>query len=128
MVPSPDRTELPGVRLYRDLMDRRRPDPPEQADREYKPLPYSFVSLEGYLNARLLTEVLDRLGDDPRRDRVREATAESIKDFDLGIGAPASFGQDKHPHQALDHVYFTVARDGRFVDLVDDEWRERWGR
>ncbi len=122
VVPSPYRVELPGVQLYRDLMDRRRPAPPEQADKDYQPLEYSFVSLEGFLNARLLTEVLERVGPDRG---VREA-AESVKDFDPGIGATVSFGPGKH--QAMDHIYFTVAEDGRFVRLADTEWETRWGK
>src|SRR5207244_2722846 len=70
VVPNPSRVELPGIRLYRDLMDKHHPAPPEEADKDYEPLPYSYVSLEGFLNARLLTQVLDRLGDDPRRDDI----------------------------------------------------------
>ena len=126
VVPSPD-SNLPGVRLYREMMDKHRPGLPAQADSDYRPLPDSFVSLEGFLNARLLTEVLDQLGDDPRRDAIPK-TAESIEDFKLGIAAPAAFGAGRR--QAMDHVYYTVAsaKDGQFVRLKDDEWRERWGR
>ncbi len=127
VVPSPYRRDLPGVEKYRELMDKYRPDPPDQAPSDYKPLDYSFVSLEGFLNARLLTEVLERLGPDPRRDHVREA-AESIKDLDLGLGPDAlvSFGPNRH--QGTDRVYFTAVEDGRFMRLADDEWRKRWGR
>ena len=106
-------------------MDARNPAPPEVADRDYQPLPYSFVSLEGFLNARLLTEVLDRVGPDLRRDRVKDA-AESIRDLDLGVVGAASFGPGMH--QATHQVYFTVAEDGRFVRLPDEEWQKRWGR
>ena len=122
VVPSPYRDDLPGVQLYREMMDKHRPALPEAADKNYEPLQYSFVSLEGFLNARLLTEVLDRVGPDRG---VREA-AESIKDFDLGIDAPASFGPGKR--QAMSRVYFTVAQDGRFVRLPDEDWEKRWGR
>ncbi len=121
VVPSPYRTELPGVQQYREMMDRHRPAPPDAADKNYAPLQYSFVSLEGFLNARLLTEVLDRVGPDRG---VREA-AESIQDFDLGIDASASFSRDNH--QAMHHVYFTVAEDDRFVRLPDEGWK-RWAR
>src|SRR5207302_9538451 len=105
VVPSPYRQDLPGVQQYRDLMDKRRPAPPEVADKDYEPLQYSFVSLEGFLNARLLTEVLERVGPELRRDRVRGA-AESIKDLDLGMDAKATFGPDRH--QATERVYFSV--------------------
>ena len=127
VVPSPFRRDLPGVEKYRELMDKHRPEPPDQAPKDYQPLDYSFVSLEGFLNARLLTEVLERVGPEPRRDRVRKA-AESIKDLDLGLGPDAlvSFGPDRH--QGTDRVYYTAVEDGRFMRLADDEWRKRWGR
>ncbi|HVS35995.1 MAG TPA: ABC transporter substrate-binding protein [Gemmataceae bacterium] len=126
VVPNPY-SDLPGVKLYREMMEKHHPDLPAIADQDYQPLPDSFVSLEGFLNARLLTEVLDQLGDDPKRDALPKA-AESIKEFNLGIAAQAAFGPGKR--QAMDHVYYTVAsaQDGRFVRLKDEEWRERWGR
>jgi ABC-type branched-subunit amino acid transport system substrate-binding protein len=127
VVPSPYRVDLPGVRLYRDLMDKNHPPPPEQAAKDYEPLPYSFVSLEGFLNARLLTELLDRLGPNPDRKNIVEK-AESIKNFDLGIGAEVSFGPDRRQGMDHDSVYFTVADEGRFVRLPEDDWQKRWGR
>ena len=132
VVPSPYR-DLPGVKEYRSLMDRRRPPLPEQAAGDYEPLKYSFVGLEGYLNARLLTAVLERVGPEMRRDRIQQA-AESIRsldDLDLGIEATASFGPNKH--QAMNRVYFTVVEkdeegDPRFVRLPDEDWKKRWGK
>jgi hypothetical protein len=123
VVPSYHLTELPAVRQYRALMDKHNPAPPAGvAEEGYQPLPYSFVSLEGYVNARLLVEVLQRLGPNPRRTRIKE-TVEAIRDFDLGIGVTASFGANRH--QGLDEVYFTVVEDGRFVRLGD--WK-RWNK
>jgi branched-chain amino acid transport system substrate-binding protein len=117
VVPSYSDTSLPAVREYRELMDRYRPMPPRDLlDEDYAPPRYSFISLEGYLNARLLVEVLRRMGPDPRRERIKEVV-ESIKDLDLGIDATVSFGPGKH--QGLDQVYYTVASDGRFVTLKD---------
>jgi ABC-type branched-subunit amino acid transport system substrate-binding protein len=125
VVPSPYREDLPGVAEYRRLMQKHKPEPPPGADPDYRPLPYSFVSLEGFLNARLLTEVFDGVGPDLRRDRLKPA-AEAIKDLDLGIGTTFSFAAGKH--QATDFVYFTAVQDGRFMRLADEEWRRRWGR
>jgi ABC-type branched-subunit amino acid transport system substrate-binding protein len=123
VVPSYSETGLPAVRQYRELMDRYRPMPPrELLDEDYTPPRYSFISLEGYLNARLLVEILRRMGPDLRRERIKEVI-ESIADLDLGIDATVSFGPGKH--QGLDKVYYTVVTDGRFVTLEDwKAWRK----
>jgi hypothetical protein len=88
----------------------------------YLPQPPSFVALEGFLNAKLLVAILKQMGPPFERNRLKQA-AESIKDLDLGIGVPISFAADRH--QAVDRVYFTVVRDGRFEPLED--WK-RWSK
>jgi ABC-type branched-subunit amino acid transport system substrate-binding protein len=121
VVPSYNQKDLPAVALYRKLMKKHDPVPPSGvADPDYKPLPHSFVSLEGFLSARLVVEVLRKLGPNPRRDRLR-AAAESLKDVDLGLDTLVSFGPERH--QALDEVYYTTVEKGRFVVLSD--WK-RW--
>jgi hypothetical protein len=123
VVPSYDDLTLPAVREYRELMARHQPLPPQQLLKdEYKPVPHGFVSLEGFLNAKLVVAVLERMGPPFERQRIRP-TAESVRDLDLGIGVPFSFGPDRH--QATDRVYYTVVRDGRFVALTNwEEWRK----
>jgi ABC-type branched-subunit amino acid transport system substrate-binding protein len=119
VVPSYDDLTLPAVREYRELMARYSPLPPQQLLKdEYKSVPHSFVSLEGFLNAKLLVAVLEKMGPPFERSRIR-AAAESIRDLDLGIGVPFSFGPNRH--QATDRVYFTVVRDGRHEALTDWE-------
>lgn len=125
VVPSPFRDDLPGVVEYRRLMDKHKPGPPPGADAAYQPLEYSFVSLEGFLNARLLTAVLDRVGTEPRRDRLKGA-AESLAELDLGTDTKLGFG--KGDHQATGRVYYTAVQEGRFVRLADEEWQGRWGK
>ncbi len=118
VVPSYEDVTIPAVREYRDLMSRYDPQAPEELVKEpYSPFPHSFVSLEGFLDAKLLVEVLGRLGDSPSR-RGLEAAVFSIKDFDLGIGEQVSFGPDRR--QGLQRVYYTVVEDDRFVTL--DDW------
>jgi branched-chain amino acid transport system substrate-binding protein len=134
VVPSYNDDSIPVVREYRESMDRYRdaimpPDPllyphGKTAEREYAPLPYGFISLEGYLNAKLFTTILQRMGADPRRADLA-ATVLGMGDFDLGMGQPLSFGGDSARRQASDHVYYTVVRDGRFVPFGDGEW-EAW--
>ena len=131
VVPSYNDDSVPAVREYREAMDRYRDAimPPDSllyphgktAEREYAPLPYGFISLEGYLNAKLFTAILQRMGADPRRADLA-ATVLAMGDFDLGMGQPLSFGGETARRQASDKVYYTVVRDGRFMPLGDGEW------
>jgi ABC-type branched-subunit amino acid transport system substrate-binding protein len=121
VVPSYHNTTFPAVIEYRKLMDRYQPLPPPAFRSEgYQPLPHGFVSFEGFLNAKLLVEVLKKLGPKLDRKRLKEIV-ESIDQLDLGIGVPVSFGAGKH--QGLDQIYCTEVRDGRFVPVTD--WK-RW--
>ncbi|MDB5309228.1 MAG: hypothetical protein JWO38_3430 [Gemmataceae bacterium] len=123
VVPSYNDLTLPAVREYRDLMALYPPPPPPHLGaEEYQPVQLSFVSLEGFLNAKLLVAILDRMGPPFERARLRPA-AEAIRDLDLGIGVPVSLTPARH--QAIHRVYYTVVRDGRFEPL--DDWA-RWGK
>ncbi|MXX75558.1 MAG: ABC transporter substrate-binding protein [Holophagales bacterium] len=123
VVPSYEDTSIPAVQEYRDLMTRYDPQvPADLMQEEYAPFPYSFGSLEGFLNAKLMGEILRRLGPNPDRAGLEEAVF-SIEDFDLGISERVSFGPDRR--QGLQSVYHTVVEDGRFVPL--DDWGARFG-
>ena len=117
VVPSYDDVSLPGVVEYRTLMERRSPAvPPALRDDKYTPQTYSFISLEGFINARVIVEALRRAGPNPTRLGLRQAL-ESLKNFDLGIGAPLNFGPERH--QGLDSVYFTRVDGERWVPIAD---------
>ncbi len=119
VVPSYQDTALPAVREYRQLMEKFQPLPPRDlTEVGYAPLPHSYVGFEGFLNAKLLVEVLKRMGPGPTKSRIKE-TVESIKSADLGIDASVTFGP--HKHQGLDKVYYTTMQGDRFVPLSD--WR-----
>jgi branched-chain amino acid transport system substrate-binding protein len=134
VVPSYQDDSVPTVREYREAMDRYRDAimPPDSliypkgktAEREYAPLPYGFISLEGYLDAKLFVAILQRMGPDPRRADLAQ-TVLTIGDFDLGIEQPLSFGGATGRRQASDQVYYTVVRDGHFVPFREGEW-EAW--
>lgn len=122
VVPSYEEVSTPGVREYRDLMQRHAPQPPQDLMKEpYTPFAHSFVSLEGFFNAKLMVEILRRLGDDPQRDHLEHAVF-TVRDFDLGIGEQVSFGPARR--QGLQRVYYTVVENGRFVTL--DNWKTRF--
>ncbi len=105
VVPPPEvsdtRKDLWGTREYMELLHKYFP-----AD-----LP-NFVSLEGYINARVLVEGLTRAGKDLNRETFIKAI-ESIQDLDLGIDNPLSFSFSDH--QGLERVYFTHLKNGKFV-------------
>jgi branched-chain amino acid transport system substrate-binding protein len=123
VVPSYEDLSLLSVRQYRKLMDQYNPSTPRGITEEgYKPLRYSFVSFEGFLNAKLLVECLKRMGKNPEKSRIKESV-ENIKNLDIGIDEKVSFGKNKH--QGLNKVYFTTYEKNRFVPISDwNRWRK----
>lgn len=121
VVPSYEDTSLSAVREYREYMDTHSQLPPVHlVEPGYRPLRYSFVSFEGFLNAKLLVEILKKMG--PRFEKGRiKPVVESIRNLDLGIDARVSFSPTRH--QGIDRVYYTTYSDGRFVPVKD--W-SRW--
>lgn len=74
------------------------------------------TSLEGYLVARLFVEGLRKAGPHPTREGIITAL-ESLRDADIGIGAPVAFSSSEH--QASKTVWPTIIRKGKFALL---EW------
>ena len=68
-----------------------------------------FLSLEGWIAARLLVEGLQRAGKDPSVDAVVDAL-EGIRALDLGIGAPLGFGPSEHK---ASHMIWGTVLDAR---------------
>ena len=117
VVPSYEDESIPVVREYRQLVERHDPQPPTHLQTDgYQPFPYSFAALEGFLNAKLMVEILRRLRGGFSRQGLERAVF-TMRDFDLGVGEPASFSPDRR--QGLLRVYYTVAQNGRFVPLAD---------
>jgi hypothetical protein len=98
-------------------MIKHAPQVPEALrDARYAAQPLSFISLEGFINAKVVVEALRRAGPHPTRASLRGGL-ESMKNVDLGIGAPLTFGPDRH--QGLSGVYFTRVENGRWVPVTD---------
>ena len=122
VVPSYEDVSIPAVKQYQELMARYDPRPPRELLKEdYTSFSRSFVSLEGFLDAKLMAEILYRLGDSPERSALEDAVF-SIRGFDLGIGELVSFGPDRR--QGLQKVYYTVVEENRFITL--DNWKDRF--
>jgi ABC-type branched-subunit amino acid transport system substrate-binding protein len=73
-----------------------------------------FVSLEGYMTAKLFCMILGGLKDITRENFIREI--ETVKTFDMG-GIAAQFGTSDH--QGMDSVFLTVIKDGVIKPLND---------
>jgi ABC-type branched-subunit amino acid transport system substrate-binding protein len=117
VVPSYDDVSLPAVGEYRALMEKHAPQVPDVLrDAKYTPQLLSFISLEGFINAKVVVEALRRAGPSLTRPAFR-AALESMRAVDLGIGAPLTFGAERH--QGLDNVYFTRVENGRWVPVHD---------
>src|SRR5262252_5441760 len=76
-----------------------------------------YVSLEGYVAGSLLLEGLKRAGRPLDTEKLVEAL-ESVRDFDMGLGAPITFGPTEH--QGVHKIWGTQLNEyGRYqaIDL-----------
>jgi branched-chain amino acid transport system substrate-binding protein len=97
VVPSPEDAHYPLVADYRAHI--RTED-------------YGFISLEGWLNAVVVTEALRRAGPDPsRQDFIR--ALESLHGWDPGLGVELEFSATSH--QGLHRVWLTRAANSRWA-------------
>jgi branched-chain amino acid transport system substrate-binding protein len=97
VVPSPDDASYPLVAEYRAHTARG---------------DTTFIGLEGWLNAVVVTEALRRAGPDPSRvDFIR--AMESLHGWDPGIGVALEFSPTNH--QGLHRVWLTRTAGGQWV-------------
>jgi ABC-type branched-subunit amino acid transport system substrate-binding protein len=74
-----------------------------------------YVSLEGYLAAKVLVEALKRAGPQPDTEKVVDAL-ENLRSFDIGLGVPVNFSRTEH--QALHKVWGTqLDANGRYQPI-----------
>jgi branched-chain amino acid transport system substrate-binding protein len=100
---------LPAVKEYREDLKKYIP--------EAKP---SYISLEGYLAAKLLIIAVKKAAEENKLNRESLVEAlESLHNVDLGIGIPVSF--DKTDHNALKNTWTVTLKEG---ELVPVNWEE----
>ncbi|WP_386079315.1 ABC transporter substrate-binding protein [Vreelandella sp. F11] len=104
VVPPLD-ADLPAVEAYRAALDAHtsgsEPD---------------FISLEGYLAAKLFVEGVKAAGANPDRDAIVDGLL-GLGSVDIGLEEPVSLGPNDH--QASDAVWPTIIANGRFESV---EW------
>jgi branched-chain amino acid transport system substrate-binding protein len=103
VVPSPGDTLYPLVANYRAHL---------------APENYGFVTLEGWLNAVVVTEALRRAGPSPSREDFIRAM-ESLHDWDPGLRVNLEFSSISH--QGLHRVWLTRTENGRWVPAETPE-------
>ena len=97
---------LPAVTEYRQSMKEEGSSP-------------DFISLEGYLVARIFTEAVKKAGAQVSRETIIDAL-ESTNSLDIGIGVPVSYSPGEH--QGCHKIWPTVLKGGRFVPFEWKEW------
>ncbi|WP_447043662.1 ABC transporter substrate-binding protein [Vreelandella sp. H-I2] len=104
VVPPLD-ADLPAVEAYRQaLATHSRGSEPD------------FISLEGYLAAKLFVEGVKAAGANPDRDAIVDGLL-GLGSVDIGLEEPLSLG--RNDHQASDAVWPTIITNGRFESV---EW------
>ncbi len=94
-----------GVKEYRDALKKNSPDSQP-----------GFVSLEGYIAAKLLVEGFKKSKTVATEDLIDGI--HTISNYDAGIGVPITFS--KGLHQASNKIWPTIIKGGKFVPL---EWK-----
>ncbi len=100
VMPPPLDASLPAVAEYQQLLRRY-----------YPGVAPSFISLEGFLDAKALVEALNRVGPELTRERLLRVTND-LRNYDPGIHETVNFAP--FDHQGLDKVFLTVIRGGEF--------------
>lgn len=104
-VVPPLNADLPAVEAYRKAL--------ETHARGSEP---DFISLEGYLAAKLFVEGVRAAGANPDREAIVDGLL-GLGSVDIGLEEPLSLGPNDH--QASDAVWPTIIKNGRFESV---EW------
>ncbi|NTW22643.1 ABC transporter substrate-binding protein [Candidatus Falkowbacteria bacterium] len=106
--PQAEKNLLIGVDEYITTMKKYYP--------EKRP---TFSGLEGYLDAKIVAEGLERAGPKPTVEKFIQGL-ESIRKYSLDIASSVNFSKDNH--QGMNRVYLTYIKDGEFILFTD--WQE----
>ncbi len=102
VVPFPWNKNIKAIAEYQDAMRKQ--------NAEFEP---EFISLEGYLGAKILAEMIEKTGKDLTRKKLIQ-TIEAVSNLDIGIGQDITFS--KTDHEGFEKVYMTEIKDGKFIE------------
>ena len=100
VVPSPYNTENKTVNEFRRLFKKHYPE--EQPN---------YVAMEGFINAKILIEALDRCGSDLNRYKFMKIL-EKMADYNAGTGLPSKISPQNHSF--FQKVYLSTIKNGKF--------------
>lgn len=116
VVPFYGNKRLPAVEEYKHCMLEYDPGVPEKFTCPgYVMQGFGAVSFEGFLNAKLVTALLRKMGPDPARRNIPRNMR--LLKADLGLGQDIDFTSSKH--QGLDKVYFITFDENQILPLRD---------
>jgi branched-chain amino acid transport system substrate-binding protein len=107
VVPAYDRTDYPTVALYRKYLSKY-----------YRDSAPSYVSLEGFVDAMVVVEGLNRAGKDVTREKFITAI-ESIHEMNVGLGSELKLTYGPAEHKGFDNVYPAIVQKGQPTLLTD---------
>ncbi|WP_373035003.1 ABC transporter substrate-binding protein [Sulfurimonas sp.] len=106
VVPLPCSSSNAAVAEYRRIFQKTHPE--EVCD---------FVSLEGFLSAKLVVEALK--SSEERLDR--ESFVKSFEQLPADALEGLKISMSKNDHQAMDSIYLTTFKDGRLIAIEEDK-------
>jgi branched-chain amino acid transport system substrate-binding protein len=108
VVPNWSDLNVPLVRDYQKAMKKYPGKLPEHLkDPSYRPRKFSFVSLEGYINAKIFVKILSSLKKITRAEFIKKV--QTMKSIDIGLGSKISFAKKDLKKRK---VYFSEIVDG----------------
>lgn len=106
MYPPPE-SNLPEIQKHREIM------------KKYVNKEINTYTIWGYINAKIVVEVLKRLGNNITTESfAREA--EKLKNWDTGLGLKMTFTSTNHDGSKM--AYFSIVKGGKLEKLTD--WME----
>ncbi|MFP4168961.1 MAG: ABC transporter substrate-binding protein [Desulfonatronovibrionaceae bacterium] len=119
VVPFYGSRNLPAVDEYKQCMRKYRPKIPDKFECPgYEQQGFGAVSFEGFLNAKMMVELLRSLGPYPSRKDIK-INMDRMYNIDIGLDRKISF--TPFLDQGLEQVYFITFRGDQIYPLRDFE-------